>query len=407
MDRLDLAPPEPSTIASERSSSVSHQFSAFLRTIWRANLLPKPDLNQLRRKADAVQQGDPADAVHWREPFERLVESLIREAELNEIGLTFAYVQLLNLLKQRARAQRLWADTPEISQIDMPAPVIILGQMRSGTTRLHRMLGCDPRFNHTRFYEVMNPLPDQSGFRVVKSWAQLQLLDRLNPQVQFVHPTSARSVEEVFGLLSFSFYGAQIEAQWRVPDFARYWEAQDKHWVYREFRQLLNMLAWQRGETLKPWVLKAPQFMEDLAVLLKIAPGARLVCLHRDTAEVVASSASLVWNQMRLQSDAVDRRWIGREWTHKTRRRKEICTAVRTARPDIPQIDTSFAAMNSDWRTEIRRIYAFLELELLPEVENRMDRYLRAAEKSGFRQHSYRASDFGLPLDGVGAAARN
>ena len=53
-----------------------------------------------------------------------------------------------------------------------------------------------------------------------------------------MHPTGAMAVEEAFGLHSFSFYGAQIEAQWRVPGFARHCEAQDKRWVYAEFAQL-------------------------------------------------------------------------------------------------------------------------------------------------------------------------
>ena len=52
--------------------------------------------------------------------------------------------------------------------------------------------------------------------------------------------------------------------------------------------------------------------------------------------------------------------------------------------------------MNRDWRGEMRRIYAFLELELTSAVERRMEQYLATAEKSGFRRHSYRAEDFGL-----------
>lgn len=374
--------------------------------MWGAKLLPKPDFVRLRERADNVQRAGAEEAPRWREPFDRLVGSLSEEAELNEIGLTFAYVQLQSLLRQRARAQRLWADHPQISHINTDQPIIVLGHMRSGTTRLHRLLGCDPRFNHTRFYEVMSPLSGLPDLRVQKSWLQLQMMDRLNPRARFVHPTGATAIEEVFGLHSFSFYGAQIEAQWRVPSFARYWEMQDKRWVYREFRQLLNTLAWQRGETSKPWVLKAPQFMEDLDVLLDIFPDARLVCLHRNNDEVVASSASLVWNQMRLQSETADRHWVGREWAYKTTRRGNISRTIRAARPHVPQIDITFGAMNADWRSEIGRLYSFLGLELLPEIENGMERYLHSAEKSGFRQHSYRASDFGLPSGGVATAGQ-
>jgi len=357
--------------------------------------MPRPNLFQVSVRAAAVSRSDGKHAP-WHAALEQLIASLSEEAELNELGLTFAYVQLNALLKQREQATALWQRRPEMLELPVEAPIVVLGQMRSGTTRLQRLLGCDPRLAHTRFYEVMNPVAPFPDTRIVKSWAQLRLLGYLNPEVQAVHPTSATAVEEAFGLHSFSFCGAQLEAQWRVPGFARYWEAQDKTWVYREFRQLLQTIAWQRREAAKPWVLKAPQFMEDLEPLLEIFPDARLVCLHREPSDVVASSASLVWNQMKLQSNTADRHWIGAEWLHKTARRERICASVRAARPDVPQIDTEFGAMNRDWRGEMRRIYAFLELELTSAVERRMEQYLTAAEKSGFRRHSYRAEDFGL-----------
>lgn len=380
-----------------RRRSQSQQFAAILRSLWQSHLLPKPSLADLRLNAAQAADRSAADDASWDEALDQLIDSLLEEARLNEIGLTFAYVQLSEMLRQRQRAYRLWRKKPGILQAPLEKPIIVLGQMRSGTTRLQRLLGCDPRLAHTRFYEVMNPLPARPDWRLLKSWAQLTLLGYLNPEAQAIHPTSATAVEEVFGLFGFSFYGAQIEAQWRVPSFARYWEVQDKVWVYREFRQLLQTIAWTRGESTRPWVLKAPQFMEDLEPLLQIFPDARLIRLHREPSDVVASSASLVWNQMKLQSDAVDRRWIGTEWLRKTARRKRICASVRAARPDVPQIDTDFDAMNRDWRGEMRRMYSFLELELTAEVERRMEAYLNAAEKSGFRRHSYRAEDFGLP----------
>lgn len=367
-----------------------------LRALWQSKLLTKPNLAGLRSEVAQMSDRSAVDEATWADSLDQLIESLENEARLNEIGLTFAYVQLSGILHQRQRMYRLWQDKPEILQVPITSPIVVLGQMRSGTTRLQRLLGCDPRLAHTRFYEVMNPLPTRPDWRIPKSWAQLKLLEYLNPETQAIHPTSARAVEEVFGLLSFSFYGAQIEAQWRVPRFARYWETQAKSWVYREFRQLLQTLAWERGNITRPWVLKAPQFMEDLEPLLEVFPDARLICLHREPSDVVASSASLVWNQMKLQSDEADREWIGAEWLRKTARRERICASVRAARPDVPQIDTDFDAVNRDWRGEMRRIYSWLDLELTPEVEGRMERYLAAAEKSGFRRHSYRAEDFGL-----------
>ena len=287
-----------------------------LRALWQKGLLAKPDLVALPVE-DAIrkelQSGAPA--LHWPAALERLIDSLRNEAQLNEIGVTFAYVQLSRLLRQRIDSARLWRDHPHIREVPAEKPVIVLGQMRSGTTRLQRLLACDRQFSHPHFFEVMSPLPGRRpDLRPAASWAQLALLNVLNPELRRIHPTSPLAAEEVFGLLSFSLYGAHFEAQWRVPRFARFWEEQDRSRVYRELRLLLQTIAWQRGEDTKPWVLKAPQFMEDLDALLAAFPDARLVCLNRDPAAVVASTASLVWNQMTLQSDHADRDWIGTAW---------------------------------------------------------------------------------------------
>ena len=382
--------------------SRSQRLSTRLNQLWDRGLLPRPDFGQLQADADRLADETAAGVAYdWRGPFEDLLASLTEEARLNAVGLTFSYVQIGGLLRQRRAAWALWRKHPGILDMPVTAPVIILGQMRSGTTRLQRLLGCDTRFNHSRFFEVMEPLPPRPDLRVVKSWAQLKMLDYLNPELRRIHPTAATAVEEVFGLHSFSFYGAQIEAQWHVPAFVRRWQAADRGPVYAEFRQLLQTIAWQRGDATRPWVLKAPQFMEDLDELLRVFPDARLICLHRDARDITASTASLVWNQRRVQSDEADRREIGREWLMKTERRQRVCATVRKSRPDIQQIDLSFAAMNDDWRAEMERLYDFLGMSIDDKVIGRMARYLHVSEKSGFRSHRYRLEDFGVSADDV------
>ena len=372
--------------------------AGLLERAWQASVFTRPRLDELRHRAAGLQPGP------WAPALDQLIHSLETEADLNEVGVTFAHVQIARLIEQRRRADRLWRDHPDIAGIPMARPIVVLGHMRSGTTRLQRLLGCDPRLNHTRFFEVTTPFPAALDWRVLASWAQLKLVGFLNPEIDTVHPTSARAVEEVFGLLAFSFYGAQFEAQWRVPGFARWWEGQDRGWVYRELRQLLQTLAWNRHAPAAPWVLKAPQFMEDLDPLLAAFPDARLVCLSREPDAVVASTASLVCHQMQVQSDTVDPHWIGQEWLRKTARREALCAEVRAARADVPQIDVDFAAVTADWRSEMRRIYRFIDMELTPEVEKRMARYLHDAEASGFRGHRYQARHFGLDSRAIGAA---
>jgi hypothetical protein len=274
----------------------------------------------------------------------------------------------------------------------MLPPIVILGQMRSGTTRLQRLLACDPRLAHTRMFESLMPIPRLG--RRAQARAIHSLLGRLNPALAIIHPTSATAPEEEFGLFSFSFGSAQFEAQWRVPTFARWWEQRAKDGLYAEFRQLLATIAWSRGEKAqRRWVIKAPQFMQDLPALLDTFPGSAIFRLERDQAEIVSSSASLVWNQMRIQSDRADPYWIGKEWLRKTQLREAVATRTLATRK-VAHLRLDYEAMNRDWRGEIRRAYDYLGMELPEAVIGRMANYLSKAR--GHHGHVYSPAQFGL-----------
>jgi hypothetical protein len=373
-----------------------------LVALWRAGILPEPRIETealeqaaLRGRPSALFGKDEA----WRGPFERLVRSLGEEAELNPLGRAMAHGQIVMLLRARMRAARLWREHPEILEHELAPPVVVLGQMRSGTTRMQRLLACDRRLAHTRTYETLTPVP-MAG-RKLRARSILAALRKLNPQTMRIHPTSAAAPEEEFGWLAFGFGAAQFEAQWRVAAFSRWWEQADKRPLYGELRALLLTNALARGVDLgRPWILKTPAYLEGLPALLATFPEARLILMERKPVEVVASTASLVWNQMRVQSDHADKNWVGREWLRKTRLREERCRA------DLPAscLRVGYEAMNRDWLGEMRRVYAHLRLELTPAVERRMAAYLAGAR--GHFGHSYSLEEFGLdPAEVDGALA--
>ncbi|MEA3013210.1 MAG: hypothetical protein QOD42_1755 [Sphingomonadales bacterium] len=334
---------------------------------------------------------------HWREPFDRLVRSLREEADLNPLGHFIAHGWIVMALRARIRAVALWRAHPEILERPLAPPIVILGQMRSGTTRLQRLLACDDRFAHTRLFESLTPVPQRA--RRLRARAGLALFRRLNPALRHIHPSHPTAAEEEFGLFDFSFGNALFELYWRVPAFTHWWEEADARPLYAKFRALLRTIAWSRAEPAdRPWILKVPRFMEDLPVLLETFPGARLICLDRDLDTVAASSASLAWNNMRVHSDSADKGWAGREWLRKTLLRARLADEARQARPDVPQISIGFEAMNRDWRGEIERLYDFLGIPLTPAVLTRMTRYMaRARSHLG---HRYSPAEFGLSRSG-------
>lgn len=371
---------------------------------WHHGWLPRPLLEPDALIALAERQTGLADAgpdTGWRARLDCLAEALHREAALSPLGRTMAHGQLLAALANRLRAHALWRKHREILERPIRAPIIVMGQMRSGTTRMQRLLACDPRLMFTRFFESWNPLP-RSGRRgliddrIVRGWLGLRCARFLDPQFDVIHPTSVTQADEEIGLHSISIFGSAFEAQWRVPSFAARNEAEDTALIYREFKRLLQTIAWlrrDRGD--RPWILKLPQMTQDLDAVLAAFPDARLVCLNRDATRVVASSASLAHGQMRLQSDDIDRDWIGREWLRKAAHRQHRAASVR-AQADVPQVDVAFGAMDRDWRAEMRRVYAQMAMPLTDEVEARMAAYVARSRGHGGGGHRYDLSDFGL-----------
>lgn len=371
---------------------------------WNSGLACEPVIESSALLAAALRGRDPVllgkdDA--WRERFERLVTALREEAELNPLGRTMAHRQIVLLLRARMRAVALWNGRDRRHDHAHPAPIIILGQMRSGTTRMQRLLACDPRLTYTRTYETLTPVPMPG--RVWRARSVLAGLRLLNAETMRIHPASATAADEEYGWLAFGFGAAQFEAQWRIPGFASWSEQADPSAVYDQFKALMILNAEARGEcSAKPWILKAPSFLESLPALLDVFPGARLIVLNRDLDDVVASSASLVWNQMRIQSDGADKAWIGGEWLRKTTLRDARLRHALAARPDHSVVTVDYDAMSRDWRSEMRRVYAFLGLDLPSALLDRMGRWLGSAKQH--LGHRYSLDDFGLSKAGMAVA---
>lgn len=400
-----VRPPAPRSSEHVAPSRVERVNRA-LDLAWSKGWASPPDLDPaaLIRKVEA-KTGLAADPDHngWRERLDTLCADLHQTARLTSLGRTIAHGQLVAALGNRFRAHALWQRHPAIADQPITAPVIIVGQMRSGTTRIQRLLACDPRLTFTRFYESWNPIPSSAGRplidrRKLKGRMGLLCARLLNPQFDTIHPTHWNAPDEEIGLHGLSIFGAAFEAQWRVPNYTAAIENGTWVAVYREFKQLLQTLAWLRGDDGRhPWILKVPQFSQDLADLLTVFPDARLICLSRDPAEVAASSASLVHNQMRLQSDAVDAQWIGAEWARKIALRDRRVRAAR-ATFDGPHIDLTYDDVSADWETQMLAVYRMIDLPLPASVKQRMHAYLHVSRRTPGRQHEYDPAHFGLPV---------
>lgn len=384
---------------------LAERANAFLGQAWTKGWLPPPALDPdalwalavkpYGARAAAVEHGGRSeeDAADFRERLTRLIDALLSEADLNPLGRAMAWGQLSRVVKNRLAFGALWMDRAALAETPLAPPIIVIGHMRSGTTRIHTLLAADPAHSHTRYCDAYHPVPAKLGMNRVKAAMELAMLGRLNPWMQSIHPMAAGAVEEELAWISAALHHSIYESQWHIPAYSAWSEARDPAPIYREMARILRTDAAHRGIADRPRVMKVPAFAEDLPTLLALFPDARLVIAHRARAEVLKSAVSLAANQMAMQSDTCDLARIETRWEHKIALREaRMAMALEGWHGPVARLD--FDEINADWEGAIARCYAALDLELTGEALLAMRRVMAASEAGHHHAHREQLARF-------------
>lgn len=384
---------------------LAERANAFLGKAWERGWLPPPGLDPealwrlaarpYGARAEAAEHGGRSaqDVADFRERLAHLLASVAAEADLNPLGRAMAWGQLSRVVKNRLAFGALWLERPELLATPLAPPIIVIGHMRSGTTRIHTLLAADPAHAHTRYCDAYHPVPAPLGMNRVKAALELAMLGLLNPWLQAIHPMAPAAVEEELAWISAALHHSIYESQWHIPTYSAWSEARDPLPVYREFARILMTDAAHRGIADKPRVLKVPAFAEDLATLLALFPEARLVIATREREAVLKSAVSLAANQMAMQSDSCRLEDIEARWRHKIALR-EARMAEALAGWQGPVARASFDALNADWEEAIAAIYRDLGLALTPEARAAMRRVMAASEGGHHHAHAEQLARF-------------
>jgi hypothetical protein len=381
----------------------------FLGRAWDKGWLPPPDLDPealwalaakpYGAQAEAVEHGGRCeeDVADFRERLTRMIAAVEAEADLNPLGRAMAWGQLSRQVKNRLAFGALWLEQPGLLVTPLAPPLIVIGHMRSGTTRIHKLLAADPAFSHTRYCDAYHPVPQglwaRFGMSRVVSAVELAMLAALNPWMQSIHPMTPGGVEEELAWISAALHHSIYESQWHIPAFSAWSEARGSAPIYREFARILKTDAATRGLADKPRVMKVPAFAEDLDTLLALFPDARLVLAQREQEAVLKSAVSLAANQMAVQSDSCDMAAITARWQHKIAlREKRIAAALSGWQGPVARL--TFDEINADWEGAIARCYAALGLALSDAALASMRRVMAASADGHHHAHAAQLARF-------------
>jgi hypothetical protein len=302
----------------------------------------RPDLLDVGAILEAAEAetglGDYGDDT-LRDRVARAVEE-IRRAGIGEPGQRAARSIFQRLLTTRLQffEDRRRYPLPD-ERIDRP--LVATGEPRSGTTLLHALLAADPGARALRFWEVTYPSPppglagpgDPRRARSDEEWKQL---NASLPRWLAAHPYNdmlGDGLPECERAWDFDFRSMGPTVWWRVGLVPRMGLPSDARAQYRLHEMMLQSCQYARPRSY--WVLKGFH-VPRLEALFATYPDARVIWVHRDPVQNIASRIAMAGDFEEALSGRVD--WKEQAAVQLTAARAAYRAALSDPYADDPRV---------------------------------------------------------------------
>jgi hypothetical protein len=287
----------------------------------------------------------------------------------------------------------------------VPAPLIVAGTPRSGTTMLHRLLALEATGRPLLFWESMCPAPPPTPEthgrdpRAEEARRMVRVMDRLAPDLIAGHELQADGPEECNNLFNPTFQHPIFSFTYRVPAYMEWLRDRDMTGPYRYYRRLLQLLSWKMPTG--RWVLKAPAHTFYLDKLLEVFPDACIVLLHRDPRQVVPSVCRLSVAFRRISTDFIDPEAIGPAFNDSLAWALEQALGVLAERGTARILTVGYKELLAAPLTTVHRIHDHFGIARDPALDERVRAWLAANPQHKHGVHRYGLDQFGLDEEAV------
>jgi Sulfotransferase family len=336
----------------------------------------------------------------WREGLNVLVDSLVRESALNELGESVMVDQIVGLLVNRLQVEQWFAGHPEIDEQQIVAPLFGLGLPRTGSTALSYLLASDTSRRSLRTWESGKPCPppetatQHTDPRIAEAQVGIDMTNEMFPDFVGMLPTSATGPQECILLMALDFRSQLFEGMASIPSYSSWLLSCDMEPAYRYHRRVLQLLQWRCPP--ERWWLKTPAHMHSIDALDRVYPDARFVMTHRDVGKVLPSVCAVFEALSNVLTEHPDPVAIGTHnselWRHSLQRLIDFRDDGNEGRFS----DVSFGEVQRDPLAAVGDLYAELGDDLSADATQRMAEWWAESSKERTGPHSYTAENFGL-----------
>ena len=135
--------------------------------------------------------------------------------------------------------------------------------------------------------------------------------------------------------------------------------------------------------------------MEYLDDFNAVFPGTKIIHMHRDPKETMASYCSMMHYAKKMFQPCSYPQEIGRHWMRKNRRLVQQCEIYKESHQD-QFIDIRYKDLIKDPFVVARRIYEELDLTWTSEHTKAAEDYYTQHRKNKYGKHIYSLADYGL-----------
>ncbi len=306
----------------------------------------------------------------FRERLGLQLAEMDADEERTGIGRMMMFGDCARYAANRLLIRDLLRRHPEILEIPIERPVIVVGLPRSGTTHLVNLLAADTRFRSMPLWEAYEPVAnpneatevggvDPRWTRCDRAW---QAMQAAAPFVAAMHPMEPDHVHEEIELQLPDFSSYNLEWVARAPKWRDHYLAHDQAPHYAYMKTVLQIMQWHRPR--ERWVLKSPQHLEQLGPLLATFPDATFVVTHRDPVAVVQSTITMACYGARTGYRTTRPEWYRDYWTERIGRLLDASLRDRHLLPSDRTVDVLFHDYMADEAAVLEAVYQCAGIEL-------------------------------------------